>query len=144
MSDRILAVLLLAAAIAYGLVGSTYAPPFAYEPIGPSAFPVLLAVLMALCAVYIFLRPEPEPDWPRGALAVKSVALLAVLILYGLLFIELGFVVATALMSFVIGMLFGGGWLKSAAGGVGMAVVLFLLFDRLLEVTLPVGRIFGG
>lgn len=144
MSDRIFAAAVLLLAIAYGATGWGYRPPFAYEPIGPWAFPVLLSLLLAGCALRLLARPDAEPDWPGGRLAGKSLAMLATLTLYGLFFVELGFVVATGLMGFAVGLLFGGGWRRSAAGGIGLALALFVLFDRLLEVSLPLGRLFGA
>ena len=51
------------------------------------------------------------------------------------------------LMALPVGMAFGGSWQKSLAGGAGLGLTLFLLFDRLLDVVLPSGLlylIFGG
>ena len=44
-------------------------------------------------------------------------------------------------------MAFGGNWKQALAGGVGLGVMLYLLFDKLLDVVLPTGLlsfIFGG
>jgi putative tricarboxylic transport membrane protein len=38
-----------------------------------------------------------------------------------------------------VGLAFGGNWKQSLAGGVCLGLGLFLLFDKLLEVTLPTG-----
>ena len=66
---------------------------------------------------------------------------------YAALFQMLGFTLATALMAVPVGMAFGGSWKQSLAGGVGLGVVLYLLFDKLLDVVLPTGLlsfILGG
>jgi putative tricarboxylic transport membrane protein len=36
-------------------------------------------------------------------------------------------------------MAFGGSWKQSLAGGAGLGLVLFFLFDKLLDVVLPTG-----
>jgi putative tricarboxylic transport membrane protein len=36
-------------------------------------------------------------------------------------------------------MAFGGSWKGSLAGGTGLGLVLFFLFDKLLDVVLPTG-----
>ena len=58
---------------------------------------------------------------------------------YAGLFETLGFPLATAVMALPVGMAFGGSWKQSLAGGVAMGLVLYLLFDKLLDVVLPTG-----
>jgi putative tricarboxylic transport membrane protein len=48
-------------------------------------------------------------------------------------------VIATVLMSIPVGRIFGGSWKQSVLTGVGMGLVLFVLFDTLLDVVLPAG-----
>jgi putative tricarboxylic transport membrane protein len=72
---------------------------------------------------------------PLRATALCAAAVLA----YALLFELLGFTLATALMAVPIGMAFGGSWKQSLAGGAGLGLVLFFLFDKLLDVVLPTG-----
>ena len=43
-----------------------------------------------------------------------------------------------------IGRFFGGTWGKLVIGGALLGVSLYLLFDRVLDVTLPLGTVFGG
>jgi putative tricarboxylic transport membrane protein len=70
----------------------------------------------------------------------KATALCAAAVLvYSLLFQWLGFVLATALMALPVGMAFGGSWKQSLTGGAALGLVLFLLFDKLLDVVLPAG-----
>lgn len=58
---------------------------------------------------------------------------------YALLFDKLGFVISTALMSVPLARFFGGTWRQAMLAGAGLGVLLFLFFDRLLDVVLPVG-----
>ena len=48
MSDRILGLLCVMVAAAMAWAAQAYAPAISYEPVGPRAFPRLLAVLMAI------------------------------------------------------------------------------------------------
>lgn len=113
--------------------------PFSYEPVGPRAFPMLLAAIIALCGAWLAFKgrgqAEPNPPGANGRIALMVVYCF----LYALLFETLGFIVATTAMTILVGRLFGGAWVKVAVGGVVMSILFFLLFDRALDVVLPLG-----
>lgn len=143
LNDRLLGVaaLLLAAFLTWQ--GWGLQAPFAYEPVGPRAFPLLLAAVIGLCGVWLVVKggfaAEANPPGANGRIAL----LVGLVAGYALLFQWLGFVVSTALMVVAVGRLFGGSWRNCAIGGVSMGVLFFLLFDKLLDVVLPTG-ILGG
>jgi putative tricarboxylic transport membrane protein len=60
-------------------------------------------------------------------------------IAYALLFETVGFTLATTAMAVPIGIAFGGGWKHALAGGLGLGIGFYLLFDKLLDVVLPTG-----
>ena len=55
MIDRIVAAVFLLLTLGYGYVGSGYHAQFSYEPIGPRAFPWLLAAI----TVALFVTGQP-------------------------------------------------------------------------------------
>ena len=139
MSDRLLGIsaLIFAALMAWFARGLQ--APFSYEPVGPRAFPLLLALIIALCGAWLLLKhwrdagKAPPTDWWRMALMACYV------FGYALLFQFLGFILATALVTVLIGRLFGGTWIRLAIGGLSMGILFFILFDRVLDVVLPLG-----
>ncbi len=72
-------------------------------------------------------------------MARKVLLCIVALLAYALLFEPLGFVLSTALAGFAMGLLFNGRLLPSAVSGLLMGVLLYVLFDRLLDVPLPLG-----
>ena len=139
MSDRILGAVCVVAAAGMAWAAQGYAAAISYEPVGPRAFPLLLAGLMAVAGAWLVIRPTLK-DMQLSAAHLPMLALSAgAIVVYALLFEKLGFPVATALMAVPVGMAFGGDWKRSLAGGVGLGLGLFLLFDKLLDVVLPTG-----
>lgn len=139
MSDRILGAACVAVAAGMAWAAHDYAAPFAYEPVGPRAFPLLLAGLMGAGGLWLVVRPGPHDSGLIGA-PLRGLGLMALAVLaYALLFETLGFTLATAAMAVPVGMAFGGRWRQSLAGGVGMGLLMYLLFDKLLDVVLPTG-----
>lgn len=139
MSDRILGAVAVAAASAMAWAAADYAPPFSYEPVGPRAFPLLLAAAMALLGLWLIVKPAPhQGPWRVRHLAPTAGAMAAVFA-FALLFEVLGFAVATAAMAVPLGMAFGGTWKQALSGGVVMGLALFFVFDRALDVVLPTG-----
>jgi putative tricarboxylic transport membrane protein len=139
MSDRLLGAVCVVASAAMAWAAQDYAAAISYEPVGPRAFPMLLAGGLSLCGLWLVLRPAAGAGTfrhvPGRATALCAGAVLA----YAMLFQWLGFVLATALMALPVGMAFGGSWKQSLAGGTGLGLVLYLLFDKLLDVVLPTG-----
>lgn len=139
MSDRTLGAACMVVAAGMAWAAHDYAAPISYEPVGPRAFPLMLAGLLGLCGVWMLLRPAPGAS-PFHGLNWRPVAwVMASLLGYALVFQWLGFTVATALMSVPVGLAFGGSWKQSLAGGLGLGLGLYLLFDKLLDVVLPTG-----
>jgi len=139
MSDRILGAVCVVASAGMAWAAQGYAAAISYEPVGPRAFPLLLAVLMAIAGAWLVLRPTQR----GGAITLAHLKLIGgaalAVFVYALLFEWLGFTLATALMAVPVGMAFGGSWKQSLAGGAGLGVLLFVLFDKLLDVVLPTG-----
>jgi putative tricarboxylic transport membrane protein len=139
MSDRILGAVCIVMAAAMAWFAQAYAPPFSYEPVGPRAFPRLLAGLMAVAGVWLVIKPSIVGNpFAKGAVKLIAASVVTVFV-YALLFQILGFTLATALMAVPVGMAFGGSWKQSLLGGIGLGLGLFLLFDKLLDVVLPTG-----
>ncbi|MBE7419499.1 MAG: tripartite tricarboxylate transporter TctB family protein [Ideonella sp.] len=140
MSDRILGAACVAASAAMAWAARDYAAAISYEPVGPRAFPLLLAALLAVGGLWLVAKPAL-----RGAAAYRHVPLratalaAAAVVAYALLFETLGFTLATALMAVPLGLVFGGTLRATLAGGVALGVVLYFLFDKALDVVLPTG-----
>lgn len=139
MNDRILGIGALALAAFMTAAGWGIAAPFAYEPVGPRAFPLLVAAIIGLCGLWLVYKGghtvEGNPPGANGRIAL----MMAFTVAYAFLFQWLGFVIATSLMTVFVGRLFGGGWVKCAIGGVVMSIFFFVLFDKVLDVVLPGG-----
>ena len=144
MSDRVFAVAWLAFCAAVAWLAWQIEAPFSYEPIGPRAFPLLLCGAMAAAAAWIVVKPDREPDWPRGTARGKANVHVVAYLANPFLFESQGFPLATALVTVAVGRLFGGGWVAVAAGGAALGGGLWYFFDKLLDVTLPLGRVFAG
>lgn len=139
LDDRKLGILALLFAAFLTWAGHDLEAPFSYEPIGPKVFPLLVAAVMALCGVLLVIKGGNRV--PENAAGANSRIWLMVFILtgYAILFQWLGFTLATALMTVLVGRLFGASWLFAAAGGIGLGLLLYGLFDKVLDVVLPVG-----
>jgi putative tricarboxylic transport membrane protein len=116
-----------------------YTAAFSYEPLGPRAFPLLLAVGLGLSGLWLLWRPTLGVQTFKGIPWVPTLACAGAILAYGALFQMLGFALATALMTVPVGMAFGGSWRQTLVGGVALGLVLFVLFDKVLDVMLPVG-----
>jgi putative tricarboxylic transport membrane protein len=138
VSDRLTGLALLALAVAYGVTASGYRAMIG-DPLGPAVFPVALAIPLGLLSLYLIVRPDPEPDWPRGRALGKQALALVAFVAYAYLLEPLGFVVSTFLAVVVLGWLLGARIWQAVAAGAAIAVVLFVAFDTLLGLPLPAG-----
>lgn len=111
--------------------------PFAADPLGPTPFPATVALVVALCGLGMVLRPVHGFARPERLAAPPL--LVAAMVAYALLMVPLGFLVATALMATAVAWLFGARLLAGLGVGVVTAVLLWLLFDKLLDLPLPRG-----
>lgn len=128
--------------LAYG-----YTAPIAYDPIGPRPYPILIFSLLALGTLIVTFRPAKFTkiiDLGFNKAIIRNLTLCVIaLLVYGLFFESLGFPIATTLMSFAVGLLFNGKPVKSFIFSVIISIALFILFDVVLDVKLPLGLLSG-
>lgn len=142
--QRLFAVAMLAVCAGLAVMAWPYQAPFSYEPVGPRAYPLLMLGLMAVALLYLLARPTPivhsedEPPLDRATLT-KIGACTVLLLVFAGLFEPLGFILSSALIGIPMARLYGGKWLPSVVIVGAMSVLLYILFDRLMDVPLPLG-----
>ncbi|SCW99019.1 MULTISPECIES: tripartite tricarboxylate transporter TctB family protein [unclassified Pseudomonas] len=142
--QRIFAAVLLLVCIGLALMAWPYQAAFSYEPVGPRAFPLLILGLMGLALLYMLLRPTPivhsddEPQLDRATLQ-KIAICVGLLLVFAGTFEPLGFILAGTLIGVPMARLYGGRWVPSIVVSTLMAIGLYLLFDKVMDVPLPLG-----
>ena len=105
MSDRIFAGIWLLLCIGGMFVAWQIHSEYSYEPVGPRPFPVGIVGLMLLCSVALLLRHPDTVEWPPRRTLQRQLEMVIVLLMYAWGFEWLGFPIATALLTMVIGIL---------------------------------------
>lgn len=145
MSDRIIGIALFMLAVGYGLQARGFHTPLLGDPLGPSAFPKLLAVALGISSIYLIVRPDAGAPWPRGRALLHLVLTVLVLVGYAFVLVPIGFIPATFIVLTVLAVQLGTRIGPSAVMGVAASCGLFAVFDLLLGLPLPAGTlIFGG
>ncbi|MET0847021.1 MAG: tripartite tricarboxylate transporter TctB family protein [Pseudomonas sp.] len=142
--QRIFASVLLLACVGLALMAWPYQASFSYEPVGPRAFPLLMLGLMGLGLLYMLIRPTPivhsddDPKLDRETLNKIGICVVLLLVFAGM-FEPLGFILSSILIGIPMARLYGGRWRPSIVVTTLMSIGLYLLFDKLMDVPLPLG-----
>ena len=144
MYQRLFAGFLLAVCAVLGWMAWGLEAPYSYEPVGPRAYPLLLLGLLAAGALLLVIKPALESgsneEAPLSRVMVPKLLLcLALLLALAALFERLGFVLTSVAFAYGMSRLFGGRNLPSIAVALVLGLGLYFLFDRILDVPLPLG-----
>lgn len=150
-NDRWLSIGVLALALWYGWMTLSLPEVRLGDPMGPKYLPVALTVSLIVCGIVLFFRSSPvhvdrtvrmdsSSLWWRNTLL--ATAILALFLLYVVVFERLGFLLDTFLLLMLLFTYFNRGrWLVNVLTASIFSVVTYLIFAKLLGVTLPPGLI---
>ena len=141
--SRIAALVLLVIAAAYGIGGATIEYAFSSDPLGPRAFPLMLAVVLGGLSLFYLARPGSVEAIPTGPALLRVLAIPAVLALSVALFEPLGFAGSTFVLTFGTALVFGAPAKHALVGGILQTLLWWTVFAYVLQVYLPTGSLFG-
>lgn len=144
MSDRIVAVFLLALALAFGIQAWSYVPIGFTDHLGARVFPLAVALFMIPLTLVLFFGRHFAETWPSAKAWRVVILSMSVLVAYALIIEYVGFLVATTAVFIVYGLLYGTRWWKTVNAGIVASIVLYALFVWALDMYLPVGSLFEG
>ncbi len=132
-SIRIVAGILLVISLIGIYIGWNIHSDFNYEPLGPRPFPVGTLILIALCSIFlVFFSEDTKVKWGDFILWKKLIVL------------TLAFLICTIFLIFTITLLFGATLIKAIVFSISSSIILYYLFNTLLQITLPFGFIFDN
>lgn len=138
MSERLFNLLILCGAAVYVFFGWQIHAPFAYDPLGPRALPLIVGTVLFVLCLFKMFASQTTPLRVEKSLGGVTSALL----LYVVFFNLLGFMLATTVAAYLIARSVGGSWMEGALTGLIIAIFFYGVFYFLLGVDLPLGIIF--
>lgn len=148
MADKVLCIATFALSLSYLYATSLMRSPQIGDPLGPKAFPFLVAIGLLVAAALLFLeiRKAETTECAVGAerhgnghLLVIG-AVIAWTLLYFAAFERLGYLIATTIYLLVLTSGFNRGrWVANILTSLLFSVGAYLVFARVVEVPLPRG-----
>ncbi|MBG4887465.1 tripartite tricarboxylate transporter TctB family protein, partial [Pseudomonas aeruginosa] len=117
---------------------------FPSDPAGPRANPLRCRARRGAGRAGLSARPTPirhaEDEQPLGgAVLLKVLACIALLLVFAGLFETLGFILSAALVGSCMAILYGARPIPAVVTASLLGIGLYWLFDRALDVPLPLG-----
>jgi putative tricarboxylic transport membrane protein len=139
MSDRIFASICVALAALMAWGATIIEESFIQDPLGPKAFPLVIAVELAACGIAMYLRPDEDPVWPHRRKQIQVVWTIGALILYVQFLPVVGFLIATAIGAGFLSWQLGASVKQACWGGFGISVGIYVVFKLILGLSLARG-----
>lgn len=138
--DRVVSLALFAfGALVFGLTFGIDTSTAASTDVGPTFVPRVFAGLLMACSLLANLLAKPPEEQPRPFDGVLF-GCAATIILYALVMPRLGYCVSTFLaLTIVLTIVRAGAWWRICAFALGMTVVTYIVFEKVLMVGLPFG-----
>jgi putative tricarboxylic transport membrane protein len=139
MSDRIFAIsgLVLAIVLIFGAV--VVEDSFIQDPLGPRAFPYIVAALMVVSSLGMILRPDPDPRWPGGRKLLEMSLIIAAMLLYVAALPVVGYLMSSAGLCLILIRRLGGNRKQALIGGFLTALITFVVFAYGLQLSIARG-----
>ena len=112
---------------------------FIQDPLGPKAFPFVIAAVIALASLAIIVKPDAEAQWPPLAKLLEIGFAVAVMVLYAQMLPVAGFVVATAVAGAYLSWRLDATPLRATIAGILISVGIYLIFHLVLGLNLARG-----
>jgi putative tricarboxylic transport membrane protein len=135
-SDRIFGLVTLFVALAFIASATQIQASFLADPVGPKTFPIIIGIVAAISSLVMILRPDPDPNWPKGRTWIALAVAVIVLVAYAFALKPLGFVVPTAIAAAILSYQISPRAKPSMIAGAGLSVGLFILFKYALGLGL--------
>jgi putative tricarboxylic transport membrane protein len=139
MSDRIFGGFVLALSLLMTWGTTLIQESFIQDPLGPKVFPLVIAGVMAITAVYMLLKPDAEPHWPAMPKLIELIITVGVLAAYAQFLPLIGFVFATTLASAYLSWRLNATVKESLISGALISVGLYAVFHWVLGLGLAKG-----
>jgi putative tricarboxylic transport membrane protein len=138
-SDRVFGLLSLALAALMAWGTDQIQESFIQDPLGPKAFPWLIAGVLGLSGLVMVIKPDPHQGWPTRHKLVELASSVAVMLGYAYWLPEVGFVVSTALCAAFLSWRLGSTWRQSVVAGCVLSLGIYVVFQWVLGLTLARG-----
>ena len=139
MSDRIFGLVCVLLAAFFIWQATQIETGFIVDPLGPSAFPIVIGAVLGLGGLYPLFKPDERPDWPPARRILEILFAVAVLVAYSLALPDAGFVLSTAVAATLISWRLGSHPIKAVIAGVAIAVGIYVIFHLILGLSLARG-----
>jgi putative tricarboxylic transport membrane protein len=140
INDRVFGMLMLILAVVYGWEATKFPIPFGgHESVGPETFPIILAIILGISSIYLIVRPDPDEKWSPTAMLIELGVVVLSMLAFAWAIEPIGFMLAAALVVSFLSWRMGASISKSLITGVTSSVIIFLLFNNVLELALPLG-----
>ena len=143
MTDRLAGICFFLLAAGYVWLSAGYTAGFG-DPLGPAIFPRVIGIPAILLGLSLMIWPRHNAIWAGPAGLLRQAAALGLLLGYALLLEPVGFVPSTFAAVLGLGLLMGAPPVRGLLTAGIAAPGLYLLFDRLMGLPLPMfGTWFG-
>jgi putative tricarboxylic transport membrane protein len=139
MSDKVFGSVVLAFAALMAWGAGQIQESFIQDPLGPKAFPWLIAGVMAASGAYMVVKPDAHLGWPGRAKLWELLATVGVMFAYAELLPALGFVLCTAVAASFLSWRLGSTAKQAVSAGAIMSVGIYAVFHFVLGLTLARG-----
>lgn len=139
MADRSLGLFCVALAAFFIWQATQIQVGIIVDPLGPSAFPIIIGATLGLAGLYPIFRPDPAPEWPALARLLEIGFAVALMIAYAMALPLVGFVIATFVAAGILSWRLGAPPLKAVLAGIGTSIGIYAVFHLILGLTLARG-----
>ncbi|WP_316862437.1 tripartite tricarboxylate transporter TctB family protein [uncultured Cohaesibacter sp.] len=139
MSDRIFGVVGLLLALLFAYSALLIEESFLSDVVGPKTFPLIIAAILGLSSIAIIMKPDAEPSWPRLVQFAEIIAAVVAMVLYAIFLPEVGFVIATAIVSAYLTWRLGTTPIGSIIVGISISLGIYVIFHLAFGLSLAKG-----